>query len=211
MGFYGIDISNTDNKTTSYTSALSSQRSSSPYYTNVFDEANKNLFSQNNEDKDLLELLLEQIEILNALSKMPMGYGAMGYGAIKIDSKKLESKYSPLIEKYAQKYGVRADVAKAMTRVESGFNPNATSKCGAMGLMQLMPETAKSMGVKNPYDPEQNIEGGIKYLSKLLKRYDGDYRKAVAAYNGGAGRVDKYGVDFCAETSNYHRKVLGYP
>lgn len=209
MGFYGIDISNTENKTTSYTSALSSQRSYSPYYTNIFDEVNKSLFSQNNEEKDLLELLLEQIEILNALSKMPMSYGATGYGAIKIDTKKLESKYSPLIEKYAQKYDVNADVAKAMTRVESGFNPNATSKCGAMGLMQLMPDTAKSMGVKNPYDPEQNIEGGIKYLSKLLKRYGGDYRRAVAAYNGGMGNIERKGIDFCTETSKYHRKVLG--
>lgn len=132
-----------------------------------------------------------------------------GCGQYVVDHAKLESKYSPLVEKYAKQYGLDADVVKAMVRRESGFNPSLTSKRGAMGLMQLMPGTAKDLGVKNGYDPEQSIAGGTKYLAQLLKRYNGDYRKAVAAYNGGPGNIDKKGIDFCAETRKYHRAVLG--
>lgn len=132
-----------------------------------------------------------------------------GYSKFNIDTKTMESKYSPIIEKYAQQYGVRPDVVKSMMKQESGFNPNARSGAGAMGLMQLMPGTAKDMGVTNVYDPEQNIKGGVKYLAYLLKRYNGDYRKAVAAYNGGMGNIDKKGINFCLETSNYHKSVLG--
>ncbi len=132
-----------------------------------------------------------------------------GCGMYVVDSKKLESQYSPLIEKIAEEYKVDPKVIKAMVRQESSFNPNAVSKCGAKGLMQLMPGTAKDMGVQNVFDPEQNIRGGVKYLASLLKRYNGDYRKAVAAYNGGMGNIDKKGINFCSETSNYHRKILG--
>lgn len=132
-----------------------------------------------------------------------------GCGQYVVDHKKLESKYSPMVEKYAKQYGLDADVVKAMVRRESGFNPSLTSKKGAMGLMQLMPGTAKSLGVKNGYDPEQSIAGGTKYLAQLLKRYNGDYRKAVAAYNGGPGNIDKKGIDFCEETRNYHKAILG--
>lgn len=132
-----------------------------------------------------------------------------GCGAYVIDPKRAESKYSPMIERIAKECGIRADVAKALIKQESSFNPNAISKKGAMGLAQLMPATARELGVTNPYDPEQNLRGGMKYLAKLLKRYNGDYRKAVAAYNGGMGNIDKHGINFCAETSKYHRAILG--
>ena len=132
-----------------------------------------------------------------------------GCGMYVVDHKKLESKFSPLIEKIANEYGVDPKVVKSMVRQESSFNPNAVSKCGAQGLMQLMPSTAKELGVRNAFDPEQNLRGGTKYLAKLLNRYNGDYRKAVAAFNGGMGNVDRKGINFCAETSNYHKKVLG--
>lgn len=132
-----------------------------------------------------------------------------GCGMYVIDPKKCESQFSPIIERIAKEYGVDPKVVKAMIKQESNFNPNAVSHCGAKGLMQLMPGTAKDMGVKDVFDPEQNIRGGIKYLAMLLKRYGGDYRKAVAAYNGGMGNIDRKGINFCTETSNYHKKILG--
>lgn len=157
-------------------------------------------------DMDFMSMFLQQSLMANTFSKMQTGYGMY-----VVDHKKLESQYSPVIEKYAKQYGVDPDVAKSIARQESAFNPYAVSKAGAKGMFQLMDGTARDMGVQNVFDPEQNIKGGIKYLAYLLKRYNGDYRKAVAAYNGGMANVDKYGIDFCAETSNYHRKVLGSP
>ena len=82
-----------------------------------------------------------------------------------------------MIDKVAQKHGVDEKLVRALVRQESGFNPNATSHCGAMGLMQLMPATAKGLGVTDPYNPVQNIEGGVKHLSGLLKRYNGNRQK----------------------------------
>lgn len=152
---------------------------------------------------------------MNATMPMFMNMGSpypkmeSGCGMYVVDNKKMESKYSPVIEKYSEQYGLDASVVKALVKQESAFNPYAKSKAGAMGLMQLMPGTAKDLGVSDPMDPEQNIKGGTKYLAQLLKRYHGDYRKAVAAYNGGMGNIDRKGIDFCKETAQYHRKILG--
>lgn len=156
---------------------------------------------------DFMSMFIQQSIMIMNLGK----YNNLqkGCGTYCVDHRKLESKYSPTIEKYAEKYGVRADVAKAIARQESGFNPNAVSNAGAKGMFQLMDGTAHDMNVKDVFNPEQNIEGGVKYLAFLVKRYNGDYRKAVAAYNGGMGNIDKKGIDFCAETRNYHRAILG--
>jgi soluble lytic murein transglycosylase-like protein len=97
-----------------------------------------------------------------------------------------------IFEAASLKYNVPVSLLKAVAKVESSFNPNATSRCGAMGIMQLMPRTAKSLGVTDAYDPEQNIMGGAKYLSKLLHEYNGDTGLALAAYNAGPGNVRKY-------------------
>ena len=120
------------------------------------------------------------------------------------------SEISELIDKYADKNGLDSDFVKAVINQESGFNSNATSKCGAMGLMQLMPSTAKGLGVTNAYDPEQNIDGGTKYLRGLLDRFDNNKSLALAAYNAGPNAVTKYGgIPPYQETKNYVKNVLG--
>lgn len=115
-----------------------------------------------------------------------------------------------LIDKYAEKNGLDADFVKAVIKQESGFNPNATSHCGAMGLMQLMPSTAEGLGVTNAYDAEQNIQGGTKYLKGLMDRFDNNKSLALAAYNAGPNAVKKYGgIPPYMETQNYVKSVLG--
>lgn len=119
------------------------------------------------------------------------------------------SEINDLITKYADKNGLDENFVKAVINQESGFNPNATSKCGAMGLMQLMPSTAQGLGVTNAYDAEQNIEGGTKYLKGLLDRFGNDKSLALAAYNAGPNAVKKYGgIPPYAETQNYVKSVL---
>lgn len=119
------------------------------------------------------------------------------------------SEIDNLITKYADKNGLDEDFVKAVINQESGFNPNATSHCGAMGLMQLMPATAQGLGVIDAYNPEQNIEGGTKYLKGLMDRFGGDKSLALAAYNAGPNAVKKYnGIPPYAETQNYVKKVL---
>lgn len=116
-----------------------------------------------------------------------------------------------IFDKAAEKYGVPVELLKAVGKAESGFDSNAVSRCGAQGIMQLMPATAKSLGVTDSFDAEQNIMGGAKYLSGLLKKYDGDTSLTLAAYNAGSGNVAKYdGIPPFKETQNYVKKVIGY-
>lgn len=110
----------------------------------------------------------------------------------------------------SMKYGVPANLVLAMIQQESGFNPNAVSKAGAQGLMQLMPSTARNLGVKNPFDPTENIDAGVRYLKQQLNTFKGDVKLALAAYNAGAGNVKKAGnkVPNFGETKNYVKVIL---
>jgi hypothetical protein len=136
-----------------------------------------------------------------------MGLGCAGMNTVGVQQR--ATAHEDSIGKYATKYGVDSDIVKAVIAVESCYNTGAVSPKGAQGLMQLIPETAARFGVEDSFDSSQNIHGGTRYLSWLMKRYDGDLYKAIAAYNAGEGAVDKYqGIPPYNETQHYVRKVL---
>lgn len=119
--------------------------------------------------------------------------------------------YDAIIADSAQKYGVSPSLIKAVIQAESGYNPNAVSRKGASGLMQLMPGTARSLKVSNSFNPKDNVEGGVKYLRFLLDTFRGDVSLALAAYNAGMKNVAKYGgIPPYTETKNYVNRVLAF-
>ena len=120
------------------------------------------------------------------------------------------STFDDLIGMAARRYDLDASLIKAVIHAESGFSPSAVSRVGAKGLMQLMDDTASQLGVTDVFDPAQNIDGGARFLSQLLDRYDGDVIRALAAYNAGPTAVDRWqGVPPYGETQAYVQRVLG--
>ncbi|MBF0552459.1 MAG: lytic transglycosylase domain-containing protein [Deltaproteobacteria bacterium] len=119
-----------------------------------------------------------------------------------------EHDFDGIINQTANKYGIDKNLVKAVIKVESGFDPDAVSGAGAVGLMQLMPGTAEHLGVADSSDPKQNINGGVRYLKELLDRYNGNTRKALAAYNWGPGNLERQTRSMPKETRQYIAKVM---
>ncbi len=161
-------------------------------------------------NKNFKDILLEEVEKNNNLELTQQKDNNSLVNTAKSNSinSKNEEIYS-LVEELAKKYNISTDLIHAVIKAESNYNVNALSPKGAMGLMQLMPSTAIELGVKNPWDIKENLEGGIKYLSSLLMKYKGDLKLALAAYNAGPANVDSFsGVPPFQETNFYINKVL---
>lgn len=169
-------------------------------------------FDQNGINIELCSNTAQQPAAINntaAYSVSP----AINSGSVKLEASGLScsADLDAIFNEAASKYGVDAKFLKAIAKCESDFSTECTSRSGAMGIMQLMPQTAASLGVTNAYDPYQNIMGSARYISEKLTQYNGDKSLALAAYNAGSGNVAKYGgIPPFKETQNYVAKVMAY-
>lgn len=149
---------------------------------------------------------VKEIKLANGKQVGPGSLGTLNNRYANLNT--LETRFDTIIKRYARIHGVEEELLKAVINQESGFNPVAISHKGARGLMQLMPQTAQNYGVKDIFDPVENIDAGSKHLAYLINKYNGDKRLALAAYNAGSTRVKKYnGIPPFRETANYVRIV----
>lgn len=174
------------------------------------------LISQSNGgsvDLSLVQRLFDQNGINIELCSNTAVNNTAASASVKLEASGLScsAQLDAIFDEAASKYGVDAKFLKAIAKCESDFSTECTSRSGAMGIMQLMPQTAASLGVTNAYDPYQNIMGGARYISEKLAQYNGDKSLALAAYNAGSGNVAKYGgIPPFKETQNYIAKVMAY-
>ena len=205
--------------TSSHASALNRAQEINNYINSIYPQTN---VQENNKLSAFEEILAESKQDVqsNSIFKLDsppnvkktslnLPFGSLS--KISTNEKPSSTKEAILgyVKNACEKYGVEEKLIKALIKQESVFNPNAISKAGAQGLMQLMPATAKSLGVKDAMNPQQNIEGGVKYLKQMLDKYHGNKILALAAYNAGPGAVDKYdGVPPYKETQNYVKSIL---
>lgn len=190
-----------------YVNNLNSQWAPVEKNTNALPEANNNIQSFDNVLKNSAKVKFGDL-LTNPSTRVNANI-YMAKATSATDKISTREQIKGLVSRISKKHGVDEKLVNALIKQESGFNPNAKSKVGAMGLMQLMPSTAKGLGVTNAMDPEQNVEGGVKYLKSMLNKYNGNVILALAAYNAGPGAVDKYdGVPPYKETQNYVKSIL---
>ena len=210
-----------DNSTSSNSSTVNSTGAD---FGQVLDDAKKaeaavaidRLISQSNGgsvDLSLVQRFFDQNGINIELCSNTAVNNTAASASVKLEASGLScsAQLDAIFDEAASKYGVDAKFLKAIAKCESDFSTECTSRSGAMGIMQLMPQTAASLGVTNAYDPYQNIMGGARYISEKLAQYNGDKSLALAAYNAGSGNVAKYGgIPPFKETQNYVAKVMAY-
>lgn len=210
-----------DNSSSSNSSTVNSTGAD---FGQVLDDAKKaeaavaidRLISQSNGgsvDMSLVQRFFDQNGINIELCSNTAVNNTAASASVKLEASGLScsAQLDAIFDEAASKYGVDAKFLKAIAKCESDFSTECTSRSGAMGIMQLMPQTAASLGVTNAYDPYQNIMGGARYISEKLAQYNGDKSLALAAYNAGSGNVAKYGgIPPFKETQNYVAKVMAY-
>lgn len=199
----------TDNNTDDQTAELSNLLGSYGSLAAEQDKQNVANYLQNLMFEGTVNIPANVYKAISKWNEVSHNEGTSSATGVQAGNTSIANDFKQIIEKAATTYGVPTKLIESVIQHESSFNPNAISRAGATGLMQLMPSTAKFLGVANPLNPEQNIMGGTKYLSQLMKKYDGNISMTLAAYNAGPGNVAKYGgIPPFKETQNYVKKVL---